>query len=1501
MRMKQYLHFIDYNLWENIENGNAFIVTKIIDGKETVIPPTTVEEKAQRRAELKARRWTMHTNVWRNKQEIEILSLDDLFNNLKAYESEGVNTANTQCAANSSTTVKKLSEEIDLRWNIATLTMRERRFLKNTRRKLHMANKERTGFDKSKVECFYCHKRGHFARECTTARNQDSKNRETTRRTVLVEESTSNALLSQCDGFSYDWSDQAEDGLTNFALMAYSSTILSSSTNSKVLNNSNCCSSCLECVKDLKEQNEQLVKDLRTARVSDVSYKTGLESVEARLLVFKKNEYVYVKDIKLLKHDIYLRDLDIIELKRKLELATKEKDEVQLTVQKFENSSKSLIYPSLDDFFNESVSESVVEKPTVDSNEPKTIRKENKAPTIKDWVCESEEEDEPKPKVNTVRAKAVLNAVQRNQGNPHQDLKDKGVVNSGCSRHMTGNRSYLIDYKEIARGFVAFGGNSKGGKLLESIDLKNVVPKRGFTCLFAKATSDESTLWHRRLGQADEGFFVGYYTNSKAFIVFNNINRIVEENLHVKFSDTTPNIVRSGPNWLFDIDALNKSMNYKPIVTGNQSNGSAGKVRVEAVPDKDNILLPLWTQDLLFSLSSKNSPSDGFKPSGEEEKKDTEDPRNEDNEAPIIEKPRVNQEKDSVNSTNRDNVVSSTINAASNEVNVVGRKSSIELPDDPNMPELEDISIFKDSNEDVFGSKWVFRNKLDEKGIVIRNKARLVAQGHTQEEGIYYDEFFAPVVRIEAIRLFLAYALFKDLVVYQMDMKSAFLYEKIKKEVYVCQALGFEDLDFLDKVYKVENALYGLHQAPKAWPDIMFAVCACARFQVNPKISHLHVMKRIFRYLKVQPKLGLWYPKDLPFYLGAYTDSDYTGASLDRKCTTGGCQFLGYRLISWQCKKHIVVANSTTEVEYIVASNCCGQAYTYYCQLKVNAARHKLTTVNPTVYTSCIKQFWAIAKAKNINGEAQIHAKVDEKKTTAWNEFSTTMASVIICLATKQKFNFSTYICESMVKHLDTRNKSLIYPRFVQVFLDKQVDGMSNHNAIYVTPSHIKKVFSNMRRIGKDFSRRDTSLFPTMLVPAQEEELGKGLTMPSTPQHTQTTIQPSTSKPQKKQKPRKPRRQEPEETQSSGPTTNVADEALNEKNIPTQSNNPPLSRVNTLRSGEDRLKLNKLMELYTKLSEKRLEKKRKSRTHGLKRLYKVGLSTRVESSAKEQSLGEDDASKHGRNIVDIDADSEITLVDETIKDRGRINDEKMFDIDVLNDEEVVVEDVNAASIATVITTAATTVVSIDDITFDQALVEIKTSKPKARGVVMQEPNEKKDQISFDEQEARRLQAEFDEQDRLAEEKAQLIEDENLAWDNVQAMMDADYELATRLQEEEQRELTIKEKSRLFVEFIDKRKKHFSKLRAEEKRRKPLTKAQKRNQMCVYLKNMAGFTHNQLKNNSFDEVQKAFGKTMSWINLFVHMDSKVVKDKTVLTQESSSNTAGDELDQERSKK
>nr|GEZ54641.1 ribonuclease H-like domain, reverse transcriptase, RNA-dependent DNA polymerase [Tanacetum cinerariifolium] len=219
-----------------------------------------------------------------------------------------------------------------------------------------------------------------------------------------------------------------------------------------------------------------------------------------------------------------------------------------------------------------------------------------------------------------------------------------------------------------------------------------------------------------------------------------------------------------------------------------------------------------------------------------------------------------------------------------------------------------------------------FRNKKDERGIVVRNKARLVAQGHTQEEGIDYEEVFALVVRIEVIRLFLAYASFIGFMVYQMDVKSAFLYGTIKEEVYVYQPPGFEDPDYPNKK---QNGIF--ISQDKYVAEILrkfgltYGKSASTSIDTEkPLLKDLDV-KRIFRHLKVKPHLGLWYPKDSPFNLVAYLDSDYAGESLDRKSTTEGFQFLGCRLISWQCKKQTAVATSSTEAEYVAAASCCTQ------------------------------------------------------------------------------------------------------------------------------------------------------------------------------------------------------------------------------------------------------------------------------------------------------------------------------------------------------------------------------------------------------------------------------------------------------------------------------------------------------------------------------------------------------------------------------------------------
>ncbi|KAI3669130.1 hypothetical protein L6452_40354 [Arctium lappa] len=348
----------------------------------------------------------------------------------------------------------------------------------------------------------------------------------------------------------------------------------------------------------------------------------------------------------------------------------------------------------------------------------------------------------------------------------------------------------------------------------------------------------------------------------------------------------------------------------------------------------------------------------------------------------------------------------------------------------------------------VIGTKWVFKNKKDEAGVVVRNKARLVVKGYCQQ-GIDYDETFAPIARIEAIRIFLAYATHKNFTVYQMDIKSAFLNDVLHEEVYVAQLEGFIDPHHPDHVYVLDKALYGLKQAPRAWyetltkfllasafkkgtvdttlflkrqgkdliliqiyvDDIIFGSTNqkfCKNFskimetkfemsmigelnfflglqvkqlsegifinqakyikdmlrkfnmsdssvmktpmatgtlldadpsskpadqKSNPKDSHFNAVKRILRYLKGTPNLGLWYPKDSRFDLTAFIDADHAGCKLDRKSTSGSCQFIGDKLVSWTSKKQNCVSTSTVEAEYVAAASCCSQVLWMKIQL----------------------------------------------------------------------------------------------------------------------------------------------------------------------------------------------------------------------------------------------------------------------------------------------------------------------------------------------------------------------------------------------------------------------------------------------------------------------------------------------------------------------------------------------------------------------------------------
>ncbi|GJR72404.1 uncharacterized mitochondrial protein-like protein [Tanacetum coccineum] len=220
---------------------------------------------------------------------------------------------------------------------------------------------------------------------------------------------------------------------------------------------------------------------------------------------------------------------------------------------------------------------------------------------------------------------------------------------------------------------------------------------------------------------------------------------------------------------------------------------------------------------------------------------------------------------------------------------------------------------------------WI-KVKLNELGGILKNKACLVAHGYHQEKGIDFEESFALVARLDAIRIFLAYAAHMNMIVYQMNVKTTFLNDILREEVYVSQPDGFVDQDNLNHVYKLKKALYRLKQVPHVCRlDLTFVVCMCARYQAKPTEKHLHAVKRIFKYLRGTVNRGLWYPKDSSIALTAYADANHAGCQDTRQSTYRCMQLLGDRLVSWSSKRQKSVAISSTEAEYIALSGCYAQ------------------------------------------------------------------------------------------------------------------------------------------------------------------------------------------------------------------------------------------------------------------------------------------------------------------------------------------------------------------------------------------------------------------------------------------------------------------------------------------------------------------------------------------------------------------------------------------------
>nr|GEU66398.1 putative ribonuclease H-like domain-containing protein [Tanacetum cinerariifolium] len=1028
-------------------------------------------------------------------------------------------------------------EKIDLRWQTAMLTMRDRRFLQKTGRNLDASGTASMGFDMSKVECYNCHKKGHFARECRSPKDQRRPGLESVEARLMVYKQNESVFEENIK-------------ILNIEVQLRDTALVTLRQKLKAIEKER---------DDLKLKLENDYESWPPSNLYDRFIPSGgyhvvpppytgsfmppkpdlvfhtSPSAKTEHLTFNEDSQTQApkvapsfsqsfEHVKSPRHPGQPFQATIpavtpvpVSFKTPCHETRRNKKACFVCI------SVDHLIKDCDFHFKKLAQRTYASRDT--HKQPVSAALPNLLMTRPRHACRVVTKSN-----SPIRRHLPCSPSSKNSNLPPRFTAAKALVVSAAQENM----SYLSDFKELNGGYVTFRGNPKGGKItskgkiktgkldfddvyfvkelkfnlfsvsqmcdkknsvlftdteclvlspdfkmpdesqvllrvprennMYTVNLKNIVPSGDLTCLFAKATIDESNLWHRRLGH----------------ISFKTINKVVKGNLvrglptkvienddscvackkgkqhrasckskpvssvdqplfrlHMDlFGPTFVKILNkktyclvitddySRFTWVFFLATKDEtSPIIKTFITGlenqlslmvkvirsdnrtefknsnlNQFCGLKGIKREFSVPmtpqqngivERKNrtlieaartiladslLLIPFWAEAVntacYYAQTRKQVDKTERENKGKSHVESFTGYRD----------LNAEFEECSNNSSNGVNAATSTVptigynfinitnnfSAASPSNTTVSRtyeKSSFTdastSSHDPNMPDLEDLTYSDD--EDTVGAEaditnlessipeepkrvhqalkdpsWIeamqeelFQFKMQKFWILVYLPYGKRAIGHTQEEGIDYEEVFAPVARNEAIRLFLAYASFMGFLVYQMDVKSAFLYGSIEEEVYVCQPPGFEDPDHPDKIYKVVKALYGLHQAPRAWYetlatyDLIFGATnkdLCKSFE--------KLMKDRFQMRSMGELtffLGLWYPKDSPFDLVAYSDSDYAGASLDRKSITRGCQFLGCRLISWQCKKQTVVATSSIEAEYVAAASGCAQ------------------------------------------------------------------------------------------------------------------------------------------------------------------------------------------------------------------------------------------------------------------------------------------------------------------------------------------------------------------------------------------------------------------------------------------------------------------------------------------------------------------------------------------------------------------------------------------------
>ncbi|GJY53065.1 putative ribonuclease H-like domain-containing protein [Tanacetum coccineum] len=1433
-----------------------------------------------------------------NSQNVAFVSSDN-----SSSTDETVNTTHSVFAASSKDQVSTEIdaddlEEMDLKWQVAMLTMKVKRFIKKTRRKLDLNGKETVGFDWTKVECYNYHRRGHFARECRAPRNQGNRNRDDPRRNAPVDTSTTNALVVQYWIGGYDWSFQAEEGITNFSLMVYTSQG-SSSLDSEL--------------EALNKSNLELI-----------GYQMGLESLEARIVVHEKNEA--------------------------LEEALKEKDDLKLKLENFEESSKNLTKLinsqisakdktglGYDSQMNESEvvhsvfnnRESYVDNSLVNDrfktgegfhgpvatklgqvpvnaakqNSPRAAASISTAIPINTVAPKSKVNDVlPKiysyfkahspvrrafnqklaaktynlnEKVKTARVNNVTTVGPKAGVSTVVGYGENAVKSSarwiwrpnrntqfGCSRHMTGNKSFLIDYQKVDGGFVVFVESPKGvfakvprqnnmcAAERRSGQLKNVVLQENRVLVTKPHNKTPYELLHGRppsisfmrpfrcsvtilntlnpLGKfdnkADEGFFVGYSINSKAFRVFNTRTKKVEENLHITFLENKPNVAGSGPDWLFDIDLLTNSINYKPSSEDAVAD-DVGKNTTEEPANK----------------GERNGQEKEGGASNKEGDQNVQDLRTE------LDNLLVQQKEGYANSTNIISTVSPSISA-------VGQSfiNANDLLMDPLMPDLKDTTdllntgIFSGAYDDedmgaeadlnnlettmndspipttrihkdhpkeqiigdplsapqtkrmtkfayehamhAIGTKWVFRNKKDERGIVVRNKARLVAQGYTQEEGIDYYEVFAHVARIEAIRPY-----------YRL----------------------------VSRANVIENQFW-----------------STAKTKIVNNETQIHA--------KVDGKTIVISESSVRSNLH-FNDEDGV-TSLTNSEILENLALMGYEIVS--DKLTFQKAFFSPQWKYLI-----------------HTILHCLSS-----------------------------------KSTAWNEFSTNIASAVICLANNQKFNFSKLI-------FDVEGEGSGQPSEPQTSPSTTPPSQEGQVSIVGDEAVHKELGDRVERAATTAASLDAEQ-DSGGSPRCQKAIG------GTIDQTRSERVPTSSY----------------DSPLLGGNTPGSDEERLEQheltdNIPPTPHDSPLLGGHTPGSDEGRLKQDKLTDIVTALSQKveglesDLNKTKKLYATGFKKLINRVKSLEDElkfqkskskrrrltlvTSEDEEDLIAEDPSKQRRSLIEeMDLDAGISLVPPHVEVQGRYRQNLETQEGFGDGQEV--------STAAQVSTASTFVRLLSspkemNILVAEILIPCKDTygdqkeQQKDRewlkgesvlGSFLSEWDDVLARVAADEDFVQQLQAgitlvtpthsqEDQPEDQLGVlSAAKVLADAarvqtytrrrrtvSVAGASMLVSTTADEDFVQQLQEGEkcsEEDLPMK-----LVELVNQRKKFFAQQRAEAKRNKPITPAQQKNYMSNYIKNQeGGYSIKQLKSFSFEQVKEIFENTIRRVHSFVPMDSEL---------------------------